>query len=154
MVTILLKFSLPEVKNDFSGHYFQLLKSTLFQVKRFAVLREAALTGALLFGVFCSFWTTLTFHLSAAPFFYHTDRIGLFGLVAIAGALLAPVFGKLADKGNVRRSLMIAILLVVISLVFIKIFPLNIPVLIIAVLLFGHGRTSDAGHQYCHHLYT
>jgi predicted MFS family arabinose efflux permease len=139
IVTVLLKISLPDVKNDFSGHYFELLKSTLYQVKRFAILREAALTGSLIFGVFCSFWTTVTFHLSGAPFFYHTDKIGLFGLVAIAGALLAPVFGKLADKGKVRYSLIIAISLVVISLVFIKLFPLNIPVLIAAVLLLDMG---------------
>ncbi|HEY4789538.1 MAG TPA: MFS transporter, partial [Bacteroidales bacterium] len=95
-VLVLLRIYLPDVRNEFKGHYFQLLQSALLQIKRFSLLREASLVGGLLFGVFCSFWTTLTFHLSGAPFNFHANVIGLFGLVAIAGALMAPVFGKLA----------------------------------------------------------
>lgn len=84
-ITLMLRANLPNGRNEFKGHYFQLLQSVLFQIKRFALLRKASLIGALLFGVFCSFWTTLTFHLSGPPFNYHSDTIGLFGLVAIAG---------------------------------------------------------------------
>ena len=90
IIDFLIYFFLPNVKVEFEGNYLQLMQSTLQQIKRFALLRQSALIGALVFGLFCSFWTTLTFHLSGAPFYYHSDTIGLFGFVAIAGALAAP----------------------------------------------------------------
>ncbi len=135
VIAILIKCTLPDVQAQFTGHYLNLLRSTIYQVKRFPALRRASVTGGLVFGVFCSFWTTLTFHLSGAPFFYHTDRIGLFGLVAIAGALMAPLFGKMADKGNARRSLLIGGMALIISLLVLKIFALSLVALVVAVLL-------------------
>jgi len=138
-VTMLLKIYLPNVSNQFSGSYLQLLGSALKQIKRFRLLRETALIGALQFGLFCSFWTTLTFHLSGAPFYFHSDRIGLFGLVAIAGAIMAPVFGKLADKGNANRSLLLTISIIIFSLVLIKLMPDSVVVLVVAVLLLDMG---------------
>jgi predicted MFS family arabinose efflux permease len=139
VVTLLLKFYLPDVRNRFTGSYLQLLGSALKQVKRFRLLRETALIGALQFGLFCSFWTTLTFHLSGAPFFFHSDRIGLFGLVAIAGALMAPVFGKLADKGNANRSLLLTITIIILSIVLMKVMPDSVMALVVAVLLLDMG---------------
>lgn len=139
LIAILIKFYLPEVKARFSGHYIELLRSTLFQIRRFVALRRAAITGALIFGIFCSFWTTLTFHLSGAPFHYRTDKIGLFGLVAIAGALMAPIFGKWADKGNARKSLLIAGIAIIFSIVLLKIFAYSLIALVIAVLLLDMG---------------
>jgi predicted MFS family arabinose efflux permease len=136
---LLMYFNLPDVRTQFSGNYGQLLKSTLLQAKRFPVLRRTALLGALVFGVFCSFWTTLTFHLSGPPFYYHPDTIGLFGILAIGGALLAPVFGKLADKGNPARSQVLTVILILISVLFLKMLPYNLISIIIAVLLLDIG---------------
>lgn len=141
-ITLLLKIYLPDVRNKFSGSYWQLLRSALYQIKRFPLLRETALIGALQFGLFCSFWTTLTFHLSGSPFFFHSDRIGLFGLVAIAGASLAPIFGKLADKGNANRSLLLAISIIIFSLVLMKLLPYSVEALIAAVLLLDVGAQA------------
>lgn len=138
-ITLLLKIYLPDVKNEFRGHYINLLQSTLFQIKRFSLLREVSLTGGLLFGVFCSFWTTLTFHLSGPPFYYHPDIIGLFGLVAIAGASMAPVFGKRVDKGGADRSLILAVSMVIVSALFMRIMPYSLPVLIFTVLILDVG---------------
>ncbi|MFL9843195.1 MFS transporter [Flavobacterium sp. ST-119] len=135
----MVQFSLPNVKAGFSGHYGKLLVSSLIQLKRFSVLRRTALLGALMFGLFCSFWTTLTFHLSGEPFNYGTDIIGLFGFVAIGGALLAPVFGKLADKGNPTRAQLFAGLMVLISIILIKVFPHSVTGLVISVFLLDVG---------------
>ncbi|MBH8574860.1 MFS transporter [Nostocaceae cyanobacterium CENA369] len=139
IVIVLLNIYLPNVKNEFRGYYFDLLKSTLQQLKRFALLREASLIGALLFGVFCSFWTTLTFHLSGAPFHFQSDIIGMYGFVAIAGALMAPVFGKLADRGSSQRSLIIAVSLTLASLVIAKIAANSAIAIAVAVLLLDVG---------------
>jgi predicted MFS family arabinose efflux permease len=138
-ITVALQFSLPNARQEFSGNYVQLLASTLQQIQRFALLRRTALLGALVFGAFCSFWTTITFHLSGAPFHYGTDKIGLFGLLAIGGALVAPYFGKLADKGNPARSQMLTISLLIFSIVLIKLFPYQVPAFIAAVLLLDIG---------------
>jgi predicted MFS family arabinose efflux permease len=139
IITLLLKVYLPNVSNEFKGHYFRLLQSTLEQIKRFSLLREAASTGGLLFGVFCSFWTILTFHLSAPPFNFHTGTIGFFGIVAIAGALMAPIFGKLADKGHSQRSLLMAVSLVIFSILLMKFLPTSLWALIISVLILDIG---------------
>ncbi|MDZ7969319.1 MAG: MFS transporter [Nostoc sp. DedSLP03] len=139
IVTVLLKIYLPNVNNEYTGDYFDLLKSTLQQLKRFSLLREASLIGGLMFGVFCSFWTTLTFHLSGAPFNFQSDTIGMYGFVAIAGALMAPIFGKLADRGNSQRSLTISVSLVIASLVIAKIASSSALAIAVAVLLLDVG---------------
>ncbi|MEH2133451.1 MAG: MFS transporter [Nostoc sp.] len=139
IVIALLKIYLPNVKNEFNGYYLELLKSTLQQLKRFSLLREASLISGLLFGIFCSFWTTLTFHLSGVPFNFQSDTIGMYGFVAIAGALMAPVFGKLADRGNSQRSLTIAVSMVIASLVIAKIAPNSALAIAVAVLLLDVG---------------
>jgi len=138
-MSVLLKLYLPEVTPRFKGSYSSLLKSTLALVKEYRVLREAALLGAFTFGVFCSFWTTLTFHLSNAPLNYHTGTIGMFGLIAIGGALVAPYFGKLADKGNIYGSLLLTVSMIIGSILLIKIFPYSIPVLIFSVFFLDIG---------------
>ncbi len=139
VIDVLIFFFLPDVATDFTGNYFELMTSVLQQIKRFALLRQSAFIGALVFGLFCSFWTTLTFHLSGAPFHFRSDTIGLFGLVAIAGALAAPLIGKMADKGNAVKSLLLAIGLIIFSIVLMMLFPLSITSFVIAVLLLDMG---------------
>ena len=136
---ICIHYSLPNVLPQFTGNYAKLLQSTLQQIKRFALLRRTALLGALVFGVFSSFWTTLTFYLSGAPFNYTTGTIGLFGILAIGGAMLAPVFGKLADKGNPAKALLFTVLLVIAGILLIKFFPQNLWSFVMAVLLLDIG---------------
>ena len=138
-VLVLLKLYLPDVKHKFTGSYFALIKSTLLLVKEHAILRQAAILGAFTFGIFCSFWTTLTFYLSGPDFNFHADTIGLFGIVAIGGALVAPYFGKLADKGNTKRSLLMTIGLIIFSIMLLKVFPLSIAVMVIAVFILDIG---------------
>ena len=139
IIDVLIYFFLPNVKVEFEGNYLQLMQSTLQQVKRFALLRQSALIGALVFGLFCSFWTTLTFHLSGAPFYYHSDTIGLFGFVAIAGASAAPAIGRMADKGNAVQALLLASFFIITSILLMMIFPLYVFSFILAVLLLDIG---------------
>ncbi|WP_222943927.1 MFS transporter [Pedobacter sp. N36a] len=139
IVSVLLKIYLPEAPAKFKGNYVSLLKSTLSLIKEYKVLRQAAILGAFTFGVFCSFWTTLTFHLSAAPLNFHAGTIGLFGLIAIGGALVAPYFGKLADKGSVYKSLFLTVSMIIGSIILIKLFPFSVAVLVISVFFLDIG---------------
>ncbi|MCL6749597.1 MFS transporter, partial [Nostoc sp. CCCryo 231-06] len=81
----------------------------------------------------------MTFHLSGAPFNFQSDTIGMYGFVAIAGALMAPIFGKLADQGNSQRSLTIAVSMVITSLVIAKIASNSALAIAVAVLLLDVG---------------
>lgn len=139
IIFFLLYKYLPDVESNFISNYLKLLKSTLLQVKRFSVLRISSAIGALMFGVFCSFWTNLTFHLSGKPFNYLPDQIGMFGFVAIGGALAAPVFGKSADRGKARRSLLIAMLLVLFSVAGMHFFSTSLFVLIAGIFILDVG---------------
>lgn len=139
IITVLLQLYLPNVKSKFTGTYIGLLKSTLSLVKEHQILRQSALLGAFTFGIFCSFWTTVTFYLSGPSFNFHADTIGLFGIVAIGGALVAPYFGKLADKGNTRTSLLMTVGMIIFSLLLLKIFPLSVVVMVIAIFVLDIG---------------
>jgi predicted MFS family arabinose efflux permease len=139
VVTLLSWYILPTIPVEFKGNYGQLLRSTFLQIKRFPLLRRTALIGAFIFGAFCSFWTTLTFFLSGSPFNYPTNIIGLFGILAIGGALMAPVFGKLADKGNTTRSQIMSLSLIIAGVIIMQLLPTNIIALIIVVLLLDVG---------------
>lgn len=138
-IFVLQRIYLPEVAPKFKGNYLKLLKSTLLLIKEYSVLRQAALLGSFTFGIFSSFWTTLTFHLSTAPLNYTPGTIGLFGLIAIGGALVAPYFGKLADKGNSYKSLLTTVGFIIGSVVLLKLFPLSLPVLIISIFFLDIG---------------
>ena len=78
--------------------YCELLASLPPLLAREPVLRRHALIGALGFGAFSAFWTTLSFHLASLPGHYGSETAGLFGLIGAAGALAAIVSGRLADR--------------------------------------------------------
>ncbi|PZP49227.1 MAG: MFS transporter [Pseudopedobacter saltans] len=149
---LLLKKSMPDVPSTFSGNYASLLKSTVLQIKKHALLREASLMGALLFGTFCSFWTTITFYLSDSPFNYNSEKIGLFGLVAITGAMMAPLVGRIADKGKVRLALKISAVMTLASAFIFKFFPTSLLGLIVGIVLLDVGvqgaQVSNAARIY------
>ncbi|MDQ2751556.1 MAG: MFS transporter [Bacteroidota bacterium] len=139
VMNVLIYAFLPATPSDFKGNYLQLMTSVVQQIKRFPLLRQSAIIGALVFGLFCSFWTTLTFHLSGAPFYFQSDTIGAFALVAIVGALAAPAIGKMADKGNGVKAMFTAMGCIFFSIVLMMLFPLSVASFIVAVLLLDIG---------------
>ena len=78
--------------------YGELLRSAVHFFASESLLRRRALYGALSFGTFSVFWTTMAFLLSGAPYHYNDLTIGLFGLIGAAGALCANFAGRWADR--------------------------------------------------------
>lgn len=78
--------------------YRELLAGPFRMLARYRALRRRALYGALIFAAISVIWTTLSFHLGAAPFRYSRAQIGLFGLFGVAGVLAANVAGHHADR--------------------------------------------------------
>jgi predicted MFS family arabinose efflux permease len=101
---------LPRTAPTSSLTYPALMKSLwhLFRAER--VLREASAVGGLLFAAFSAFWATLTLYLASPAYGLGPEAAGLFGLVGIAGALAAPLAGRLADRGGPRRTVGVAII--------------------------------------------
>lgn len=71
----------------------------------------------LAFGVLSAFWTTMVLFLANPPFNFQTMQIGLFGIAGAAGALAAPLVGKLSSGHNPRRNIFIGLVLQLISIV-------------------------------------
>ena len=104
-----LLFLLPRTAPTSGLSYPALMRSLweLFRAER--VLREASAVGGLMFACFSAFWATLTLYLASPAYGLGPEAAGLFGLVGIAGALVAPLAGRLADRGGPRRTVGYAI---------------------------------------------
>lgn len=90
--------NLPRFAATTQQPYLALLASLLDLLKKYSPLRRAALAQGLMSAGFGAFWCTLALMLHEAPFHMGSAVAGSFGLAGAAGALIAPIAGKLADK--------------------------------------------------------
>jgi predicted MFS family arabinose efflux permease len=97
----LIRKVMPELPPKQKLRYSEAMKSlwTLFRTQ--PLLRESSLIGALVFASFSCFWTTLAFLLHS-HYGLGAGVAGTFGVVGAAGAMIAPLAGKLADKHGSR----------------------------------------------------
>lgn len=114
-LTAILRCALPAVPPTERLPYPRLLGSTLKLVRAEPLLRQRMLIGATAFGCFSVLWTSVAFLLASPPYHYGNAAIGLFGLAGLAGALIAPVAGRLSDRGHGRLAMTGAILILICS---------------------------------------
>ncbi len=89
---------LPSFKATTQLAYGALLGSLGHLWMRHGTLRRAALAQGLLSVGFSAFWSTLAVMLHGAPFHLGSAVAGAFGLAGAAGALAAPIAGRIADN--------------------------------------------------------
>jgi predicted MFS family arabinose efflux permease len=89
---------LPRFHPTTTLSYRALFGSMLSLWQRHPALRRAAVAQGLLAVGFSAFWSTLAVMLHAAPFHLGSAAAGSFGLAGAAGALAAPLAGRLADR--------------------------------------------------------
>ncbi|GBU16750.1 MFS transporter [Methylobacterium sp.] len=94
--------TLPATGRAAKLRYRALMLSILHLVRTQPVLRVAALTQALLFASFNAFWTSLALLVEAPPFGLTAAGAGLFGVIGVAGALVAPLSGGFTDRRGAR----------------------------------------------------
>jgi len=117
LLMMLMAKRFPLSLPSFKGTYRELMASMWYYVKTEPVLREASMINFLAFGVLSAFWTTMVLFLANPPFNFQTMQIGLFGIAGAAGALAAPLVGKLSSGHNPRRNIFIGLVLQLISIV-------------------------------------
>ena len=105
-----LLMMLPPHRPTANEHYLALLASMVHLYRNTPLLRRRGFYQALLFGAFSLFWTTSPLFLAGPQFRLSQRGIALFALAGVAGALAAPLAGRLADKGKSRIATGIAML--------------------------------------------
>lgn len=142
VLAVIMYFTFPESKPSFEGSYGQLMQSLLHLAKEQRVLREATAINALAFASFGMFWTTMVLLLAAEPFQFGSQTIGLFGLAAGMGALMAPLVGKIADKSNPRVTIGIGVISLLLSFVLLYIFRTSVAGIVIGIIILDMGMQS------------
>ncbi|WP_375462945.1 MFS transporter [uncultured Methylobacterium sp.] len=105
--------TLPRTVRTQRLRYRALMLSILHLVRTQPVLRSASLSQALLFAAFNAFWVTLALLVEAEPFGLSAAGAGLFGVIGVCGALVAPVSGRFTDARGARPVVIGGSLLVV-----------------------------------------
>ncbi|MFI8106424.1 MFS transporter [Streptomyces sp. NPDC086023] len=135
VLAVTLRVALPRRTPAAQGSYGTLLRSTFRLVRTHPVLRRRAVYQAAMFGAFSAFWTTVSYVLTDAPFHCSQIGIGLFALVGAAGALVAPLAGRWADRGRGRPMTGVAFVLCICALVLAMLGQHHIVLLVAAAVL-------------------
>jgi predicted MFS family arabinose efflux permease len=135
LLAVLLHRVVPRLPAKTDLRYPALLASVGAVIARERTVRWSLAMGAVQFGTFTMFWTALTFFLSAPPFSYSVDLIGLFGLVGLAGAVAAQRAGRLHDRGLSMPATGLGWVLTLLSFVVGGFAARSVVLLVVAILL-------------------
>jgi predicted MFS family arabinose efflux permease len=140
-----LQASLPHRAPSLRMSYGQLMNSMRGLLASQPQLWISASISGLTFATFTGFWTTLSF-LMKEHFHRGASEAGLFGIVGLAGAMAAPLAGKLSDKRGPAFTVTIAIVSTMIAFVLMDLW-VTIPGLIVGILLMDLGVQSTQVSQ-------
>lgn len=126
----------------FKGTYKDLMRSMLAYIKTQPVLREASLINFFAFIVIMGFWTTMVLYLANPPHQFSTAKIGLFGIAGAAGALAAPLVGKLSGNNNPRKNLLIGFILELVSVALFYFTGQSVFLFVVGIILIDIGQQA------------
>jgi len=138
---------MPKLPPKQQLRYADAMKSlwTLFRTQ--PLLRESSIVGALVFASFSCFWTTLAFVLHS-HYGLGAGVAGTFGVVGAAGALVAPLAGKLSDRQGSRWVISLGIGLLTFSYVLLWVEePIRLSMTIHIIMLAIGVLVLDVGAQ-------
>jgi predicted MFS family arabinose efflux permease len=128
--------------------YGPLLASMGRLVASLPALRRRSLYHACMFGAFSLFWTTTPLLLASPAFGLSQGGIALFALAGVAGAVAAPIAGRVADRGRIRPATAVAMGCAIVAFAMTRFVPLGSPfslaLLVAAAILLDFGV---AGHM-------
>ncbi|GLQ93508.1 MFS transporter [Dyella acidisoli] len=99
ILATVLALLLPQRQPPAGLTYGAVLRSMARLYLKTPLLRRRALYHTCLFAVFSLFWTTVPLLLAGPEFHLTQAGIAWFALAGVAGAIAAPIAGRLADRG-------------------------------------------------------
>jgi predicted MFS family arabinose efflux permease len=136
---LVLSRTLPDEPPQTRQSYSALLLSILHLMRDEPLLRRRIVYGMSVFAAFTVLWTSLPFLLAPAPYAYSDTLIGLFGLLGVAGVMMASFAGHLHDMGHSRLATGAALALVIVGFLLMGIWPYHLAAIIVGILLLDIG---------------
>ena len=90
---------LPQRHPERVSSYRALMASLVTLWKREPVLRRYALSAAIGMSAFTAFWTAVGLRLVQQPFGLSAHGVALFAFAGVAGTVVAPIAGRIGDRG-------------------------------------------------------
>lgn len=115
LLAMVLRAALPRRIPPAKLSYRQLLASMWQLTLTVSILRRRAVYQAILFAAFSLFWTTTPLLLAGPDYHLSQTGIALFALAGVAGAIVAPLAGRVADRGWTRPATFFAMLAVALA---------------------------------------
>ena len=144
-LAVVLRFTLPERRPAPGLRYGALLVSMAELLRDTPVLQRRAAYHTFMFGAFSLFWTAVPL-LLARTYGLGQSGIALFALAGVAGAVVAPLAGRAADRGWAGRGTGVAMAAVAGSLMLARIglsgTGLGLACLVIAAIVLDAGVTA------------
>lgn len=130
---------LPHAPRTDDSSYRDALRSVWQIVREEPVLRQRMVMGACNMAGFSLLWTGSALLLGDEPYGFSEGTIGLLGLVGVAGVLVAPQAGRLADAGRGRLATTGFSLLLLVSWPLLWLGGEHLAALLVGILLFDIG---------------
>ena len=148
LLDVAVWFRLPRFVPTTQLSYGALLGSLWTLLRRHSALRRAALAQGLMSVGFSAFWSTLAVMLHAAPFHLGSSAIGAFGLAGAAGALAAPLAGRMADRQGPEQVTRLGAALLTLAFVAMACGPDQLWLLVVGAVVFDLGTQATlVAHQ-------
>lgn len=113
---IIFLITLPSKIPAHRSNYFDLIISMVVLFKNTKILRQRGLYHSLAFATFSLFWIVAPLVL-IREYGFGNHQVALFALIGVAGAIAAPIAGKIGDRGKTKLATTIALLCVGVSMV-------------------------------------
>lgn len=136
---VLLWRVLPQRRPRGQSSYGALLGSLGRLLVRTPVLQRRTVYQTMMFAAFSLYWTSVPLLLMGAPFHLSQRGIALFALSGAAGALVAPIAGRIADRGWTRPATGFALAMAALSFFVARAGEGSIALLVLAGLLLDMG---------------
>jgi len=136
---VLLWRVLPQRRPKGQSSYGTLLGSLGRLLVRTPVLQRRTVYQTMMFASFSLYWTSVPLLLMGAPFHLSQRGIALFALSGAAGALVAPIAGRIADRGWTRPATGFALAMAALSFFVARAGEGSIALLVLAGLLLDMG---------------
>jgi len=142
-----LRMALPRRVPEAGMDYRALVASMWDLVRTVPVLRRRALYQACLFAAFSVFWTTIPLVLAGPAFNLSQAGIAAFAFAGAAGAVAAPVAGRIADRGWTLPASALAMMAVAVAFLSTHLISFGAPgslaLLVVAGIVLDFGCTAN-----------